>query len=98
MVGGAEAFLSKTTPEVYQCYYRYTDDTPEEREPKSPSNLSEVYELDAGEAAQHNLELDTERADEPCDTRRALEEHQRPSNNDVPSSTDTSIKWNYNLS
>lgn len=54
MVGGAEAFpvARPHLRGLYQCYYRYTDDTPEEKGGPVPSNLSEVYELDAGEAAQ----------------------------------------------
>ena len=53
MVGGAEAFpvARPHLRGLYQCYYRYTDDTPEEKGGPVPSNLSEVYELDAGEAA-----------------------------------------------
>ena len=54
MVGGAEAFpvARPHLRGLYQCYYRYTDDTPEEKGGPVPSNLSEVYELDAGEAAR----------------------------------------------
>jgi hypothetical protein len=51
--GGAEAF-GVARPHLrgkYQCYYRYTDDTPEDRGGPVPSNLSPVLELDAGEAA-----------------------------------------------
>ena len=53
MTGGAEAF-PVARPHLrgkYQCYYRYTDDTPKEKGGPVPSNLSEVYELEAGEAA-----------------------------------------------
>jgi hypothetical protein len=49
--GGAEAFAI-ARPHlrgVYQCYYRYVDDTPEERGGPIPSNLSPVAEVDAGE-------------------------------------------------
>lgn len=51
--GGAEAF-AVARPHLrglYQCYYRYTDDTAEDRGGPVPSNLSELNELDAGEAA-----------------------------------------------
>lgn len=51
--GGAEAF-AVARPHLrgtYQCYYRYIDDTPEERGGPLPSNLSPVTEVDAGEAA-----------------------------------------------
>ena len=53
LAGGAEAFAI-SRPHLrglYQCYVRYTDDTPEDRGGPVPSNLSEVNELDAGEAA-----------------------------------------------
>ena len=53
LAGGAEAF-GVARPHLrgkYQCYYRYTDDTPEDRGGPIPSNLSPVYELDAGEHA-----------------------------------------------
>ena len=53
LAGGAEAF-AVSRPHLrglYQCYYRYTDDTHEDRGGPIPSNLSEVVELDAGEAA-----------------------------------------------
>lgn len=36
---------------LYQCYYRYIDDTPESRGGPVPSNLSDVVEVDVGEAA-----------------------------------------------
>ena len=51
--GGAEASVV-ARPHLrglYQCYYRYIDDTPEEMGGPIPSNLSEVAEVDAGEAA-----------------------------------------------
>lgn len=51
--GGAEAF-AVSRPHlrgVYQCYYRYVDDTPEDRGGPVPSNLSPVTEIDAGEGA-----------------------------------------------
>lgn len=53
LAGGAEAF-GVARPHLrglYQCYYRYTDDTPEDRGGPVPSNLSPVLELDAGEYA-----------------------------------------------
>lgn len=53
IAGGAEAF-GVARPHLrgeYQCYYRYTDDTPEDRGGPVPSNLSPVLELDAGEYA-----------------------------------------------
>ena len=53
LAGGAEAFAI-SRPHLrglYQCYYRYTDDTAEDLGGPIPSNLSEVNELDAGEAA-----------------------------------------------
>lgn len=49
--GGAEAF-AVARPHLrglYQCYYRYTDDTAEDVGGPIPSNLSEVFELDAGD-------------------------------------------------
>jgi hypothetical protein len=49
--GGAEAF-AVSRPHMrglYQCYYRFTDSTPEERGGPVPSNLSPVHEFDAGE-------------------------------------------------
>ena len=49
--GGAEAF-AVSRPHlrgVYQCYYRYVDDTPEYKGGPIPSNLSPVTEIDAGE-------------------------------------------------
>lgn len=52
--GGAEAF-AVARPHLrgkYQCYYRYIDDTPEDRGGPIPSNLSPVLEVDAGEGAQ----------------------------------------------
>lgn len=51
--GGAEAF-AVARPHlrgIYQCYYRYVDDTPESRGGPLPSNLSPVQEVDVGEAA-----------------------------------------------
>ena len=51
VAGGAEAF-AVSRPHlrgVYQCYYRYVDNTPEDRGGPIPSNLSPVTELDAGE-------------------------------------------------
>ena len=53
LAGGAEAF-GVARPHMrglYQCYYRYTDDTPEDRGGPVPSNLSPVLELEAGEYA-----------------------------------------------
>lgn len=53
LAGGAEAF-AVARPHlrgVYQCYYRYTDDTQSARGGPVPSNLSPVLELDAGEGA-----------------------------------------------
>lgn len=53
LAGGAEAF-AVARPHlrgVYQCYYRYIDDTPEERGGPVPSNLSPVKEVDAKEGA-----------------------------------------------
>lgn len=49
--GGAEGF-AVSRPHMrglYQCYYRYTDDTAEGLGGPIPSNLSPVLELDAGE-------------------------------------------------
>lgn len=49
--GGAEVF-AVSRPHMrgtYQCYYRYVDDTPEDKGGPLPSNLSPVAELDAGE-------------------------------------------------
>lgn len=54
MSGGAEVF-AVSRPHLrgtYQCYYRYIDDTPEEKGGPIPSNLSPVLEVDAGEGAQ----------------------------------------------
>lgn len=51
--GGAEAF-AVSRPHLrgtYQCYYRYVDDTPEDKGGPIPSNLSPVKEIDAGEGA-----------------------------------------------
>lgn len=51
--GGAEASVV-ARPHLrglYQCYYRYIDETPEHMGGPIPSNLSEVAEVDAGEAA-----------------------------------------------
>lgn len=51
--GGAEASVV-ARPHLrglYQCYYRYIDDTPEGNGGPLPSNLSDVAEVDAGEAA-----------------------------------------------
>lgn len=53
LAGGAEAF-AVARPHLrgkYQCYYRYVDDTPEDRGGPIPSNLSPVKEIDAGEGA-----------------------------------------------
>ena len=51
--GGAELFpLSR--PHLrgkYECYYRYVDDTPEDRGGPIPSNLSPVAQIDCGEGA-----------------------------------------------
>jgi hypothetical protein len=49
--GGAEAF-AVSRPHLrgkYQCYYRYVDDTPEDKGGPIPSNLSPLTEIDAGE-------------------------------------------------
>jgi len=49
--GGAEAF-AVSRPHLrgqYQCYYRYVDDTPEDKGGPIPSNLSPLAEIDAGE-------------------------------------------------
>ena len=54
IAGGAEAFAI-SRPHLrgkYQCYYRYIDDTPEEKGGPIPSNLSPVLEVDAGDGAQ----------------------------------------------
>ena len=51
VAGGAEAF-AVSRPHlrgVYQCYYRYVDDTPEDKGGPIPSNLSPLTEIDAGE-------------------------------------------------
>jgi hypothetical protein len=51
--GGAEAFAI-SRPHLrgtYQCYYRYVDDTPEDRGGPIPSNLSPVAEVDCAEGA-----------------------------------------------
>ena len=51
--GGAEAF-AVARPHMrglYQCYYRYIDDTPESHGGPVPSVLSDVNEIDAEEAA-----------------------------------------------
>lgn len=51
--GGAEAF-AVSRPHLrgtYQCYYRYVDDTPEDKGGPIPSNLSPLKEIDAGEGA-----------------------------------------------
>lgn len=52
--GGAEAAVV-ARPHLrglYQCYYRYIDDTPEDRGGPIPSNLSDVLEVDAGEGSE----------------------------------------------
>jgi hypothetical protein len=49
--GGAEAF-AVSRPHLrgtYQCYYRYADDTAEDKGGPIPSNLSPLKEIDAGE-------------------------------------------------
>jgi hypothetical protein len=49
--GGAEVF-AVSRPHlrgVYQCYYRFIDDTPEDAGGPLPSNLSPVAEVDVGE-------------------------------------------------
>ncbi len=51
--GGAEAF-AVSRPHLrgkYQCYYRYIDNTPEDRGGPIPSSLSPVAEVDCGEGA-----------------------------------------------
>ena len=51
--GDAEAF-AVARPHLrglYQCYYRYVDDTPEDSGGPIPSNLSPVVEVDCGEGA-----------------------------------------------
>jgi len=51
--GGAEAF-AVSRPHLrgqYQCYYRYVDDTPEDKGGPIPSNLSPLKEIDSGEGA-----------------------------------------------
>jgi hypothetical protein len=51
--GGAEAF-AVSRPHLrgkYQCYYRYIDDTPEDKGGPIPSNLSPLKEIDSGEGA-----------------------------------------------
>ena len=53
LAGGAEGF-AVARPHLrglYQCYYRFTDATPEDRGGPIASNLSEVVEVDVGEAA-----------------------------------------------
>lgn len=53
MAGGAEVF-AVARPHLrgkYQCYYRYVDDTPEEKGGPIPSNLSPVLEVDASAGA-----------------------------------------------
>lgn len=52
--GGAEAF-AVARPHLrgkYQCYYRYVDNTTEANGGPIPSNLSPVFEADAGEGAR----------------------------------------------
>lgn len=51
--GGAEASVVARAHlrGIYQCYYRYIDGTPDDFGGPIPSNLSEVAEVDAGEAA-----------------------------------------------
>ncbi len=52
--GGAEAF-AVARPHLrgkYQCYYRYVDNTTEANGGPIPSNLSPVFEADAGEGAK----------------------------------------------
>ena len=51
--GGAEAFAVARAHlrGKYQCYYRYIDDTPEDRGGPIPSSLSPVTEVDCGEGA-----------------------------------------------
>jgi len=51
--GGAEAF-AVSRPHLrgtYQCYYRFVDDTPEDKGGPIPSNLSPLKEIDAGEGS-----------------------------------------------
>jgi len=51
--GGAEAF-AVARPHLrgkYQCYYRHIDDTPKDKGGPFPSVLSDVTEVDAGEAS-----------------------------------------------
>lgn len=51
--GGAEAF-AVARPHLrgkYQCYYRYIDNTPEDRGGPIPSSLSPVTEVDCGDGA-----------------------------------------------
>jgi hypothetical protein len=51
--GGAEAF-AVSRPHLrgkYQCYYRFVDDTPEDKGGPIPSNLSPLTEIDAGEGS-----------------------------------------------
>lgn len=51
--GGAEAF-AVARPHLrgtYQCYYRFVDDTPEDKGGPIPSNLSPVTEIDTGAGA-----------------------------------------------
>ena len=51
--GGAEVF-AVARPHLrgkYQCYYRYVDDTPEDKGGPIPSNLSPVSEVDASAGA-----------------------------------------------
>jgi hypothetical protein len=51
--GGAEAF-AVSRPHFrgkYQCYYRHIDDTPKDKGGPFPSVLSDVNEVDAGEAS-----------------------------------------------
>lgn len=53
LAGGAEAF-AVARPHLrgaYQCFYRYIDDTPEEKGGPLPSNVSPVVEVDCGEGA-----------------------------------------------
>ncbi len=51
--GGAEAF-AVSRPHLrgtYQCYYRFVDDTPEDKGGPIPSNLSPLTEIDVGEGS-----------------------------------------------
>jgi hypothetical protein len=53
VAGGAEAF-AVARPHLrglYQCYYRFVDDTPEDKGGPLPSNLSPLKEVDAGEGS-----------------------------------------------